>query len=308
MQSFYPATQSSTFRSIPFQTVNHPIFNFEIHTLQWFKENIAAKKITLEKLENFEFFWIKNGDGLLMIDLQRFPIFEKTVYVLSPGQIRNLEAANNIDGYYISLSPDFFYAVETVADFLFLFSGYEAVKKTVVLSLNGNNNQELEDLLLKMRREFCHYSAMSGEILKGLFRLFLLYLSREFITEKQPVENRRDKCLVKKFTELLCHHFKTKKMVVDYASELCVTPSYLNQVVKKVSGFTASHHIQQCLILEAKRQAIHSGNSMKQIAYDLGFDDTAHFSKFFKNNSGLNFSSFKKNVLCHGHIISAQTL
>jgi YesN/AraC family two-component response regulator len=105
----------------------------------------------------------------------------------------------------------------------------------------------------------------------------------------------RDTELACKFMELVSRAYATKKMVADYASELMVTPNYLNQIVKRVSGFPASHHIQQYLIMEAKRQAIQSCRSMKEIAYDLGFEDLAHFSKFFKNKSGTNFSSFKKS-------------
>ena len=83
-------------------------------------------------------------------------------------------------------------------------------------------------------------------------------------------------------------------MVCDYASVLSVSPNYLNRTVKKVSGYTASHHIQQQIVLEAKKQAIHYGVSMKEIAYQLGFDNPSHFSKFFKCNSGMNFTQFIK--------------
>ena len=93
---------------------------------------------------------------------------------------------------------------------------------------------------------------------------------------------------------LLQEQFTSKKMVCDYASELMVTPNYLNRAIKRVSGFTASYHIQQQIILEAKRHALYSGTSMKEIAYLLGFENLAHFSKFFKSKSGMNFSNFKK--------------
>ena len=63
---------------------------------------------------------------------------------------------------------------------------------------------------------------------------------------------------------------------------------------KKITGSTASHHIQQQIILEAKRQAMYFSTSMKQIAYNLGFDNIAHFSKFFKHNCGMNFTDFKR--------------
>ena len=54
---------------------------------------------------------------------------------------------------------------------------------------------------------------------------------------------------------------------------------------------------RQRVVLEAKRQATYSGASMKEIAHQLGFDDIAHFSKFFKNFSGLSFSNYKKEVM-----------
>lgn len=301
MQQFFKGISSTTCGQCATSTNNNSPCHFEIQSLQCVKE--ARSINTKNKLSNYEFFWINNGKAVLTVDLQQYAIRDKTMIAICPGQVRQLDNQADMDGYYISLSPDFFYAAE--ASFISVFSNYETVKRAVVLAIDETNQEEMEDILLKMKKESTHYSVVGTEILRGLFRLFLLYLCRKFTHKELATENRRDKCLVKKFTELLCHQFKTKKMVVDYANELCVTPSYLNQVVKKVSGFTASHHIQQCLIQEAKRQAIHSGCSMKEIAYDLGFDDTAHFSKFFKNNSGLNFTSFKKTILSNSYLISA---
>jgi YesN/AraC family two-component response regulator len=122
----------------------------------------------------------------------------------------------------------------------------------------------------------------------------MMYLRRQVQLAGPAAVQSRDSELTLKFLELLAKAFAKKKMVADYARELMVTPNYLNQIVKRVSGFSASHHIQQFLIMEAKRQAVHSSRSMKEIAYDLGFDDLSHFSKFFKNKSGGNFSSFKR--------------
>ena len=93
--------------------------------------------------------------------------------------------------------------------------------------------------------------------------------------------------------------FKTKKMVADYAEELFITPNYLNGIVKKTTGFSAGHHIRQRVVLEAKRMCRYSDAGMKEIAYDLGFIDSSHFSKFFKAVSGMNFSDFKKEALSY---------
>ena len=83
-------------------------------------------------------------------------------------------------------------------------------------------------------------------------------------------------------------------MVADYACQLFITPNYLNEIVKKTTDYSAGYHIRQRIALEAKRQAMYSPLSIKEVAYYLGFTDTAHFSKFFKNTTGKNFSDFKK--------------
>ena len=87
-----------------------------------------------------------------------------------------------------------------------------------------------------------------------------------------------------------------RKSVRDYAHDLSVTPNYLNEVVKKVTGNQAYYHIQQRKVLEAKRQAIYHGMSMKEVAYYLGFEDQSHFSRFFKVRTGSNFTAFKKEA------------
>ena len=99
--------------------------------------------------------------------------------------------------------------------------------------------------------------------------------------------------------ELLDKNFKEKKMVAEYAAQLLVTPNYLNRIVKKITGFSAGHHIRQRVVLEAKRMGRYSDAGMKEIAYDLGFLDSAHFSRFFKTFGGINFSEFKRGAVSY---------
>ena len=100
--------------------------------------------------------------------------------------------------------------------------------------------------------------------------------------------------LMKSFISLIEKKYMYWKLVKDYACELSVTPNYLNESIKRSTGYPASFHIRQRIALEAKRQAAYSDVCMKEIAYHLGFDDIAHFSKFFKSVCGKNFSDFRK--------------
>lgn len=165
-----------------------------------------------------------------------------------------------------------------------------------VISLQPDVQTELADLAAKMVKEYAVYNQMRTEMLRRYLQIYLIHVVRRMDIAVGMMAPANVCVLLRKFTALLEQHFKEKKMVACYAKQLGVTSNYLNCMVKKYSGYSASHHIRQRVVLEAKRKAIYSGYSMKEIAYDLGFDDTAHFSKYFKSVAGNNFSSFKKTI------------
>lgn len=264
--------------------------SFETHTLDWYFQH-SADQVT--RLSAYEMIWVKSGRGRLTVDHVKLEATPGNVYLLRPGEYRYLQPLKRMDGYYLSMQPDFFYL--SGAESVLMFShGCNAFEGPLVIRTDEEVRIEAEEILIKIRREFTHYGSSRPGILKGLFRIFILYLSQKMDQATMRISSGTEKDLAGRFMDSLKKHFTTKKMVADYADEFCVTPGHLNRIVKKISGFPVSYHIQQQIILEAKRLAHYSDRSMKEVAYALGFDDLAHFSKFFKNNSGMNFSNFKK--------------
>lgn len=82
------------------------------------------------------------------------------------------------------------------------------------------------------------------------------------------------------------------KKVQDYAEILCVSDKHLNEIVKRQTGKSASTLIYRQLITEAKR-LLNSGLTVKEVGFELKFDDPAHFSKFFKTQTGSSPSDFR---------------
>jgi AraC family transcriptional activator of pobA len=97
--------------------------------------------------------------------------------------------------------------------------------------------------------------------------------------------------------ELLDKHYHDWHKVAEYASALNITADHLNNVLKINLGKSAKEMIFQRIVLEAKRLGLHTELTSKEIAYRLGFDDPAHFSKFFKNENGESFSDFRSALL-----------
>lgn len=270
---------------------------FEIHTMEWIEQNRWQQNAVPHRHNYFVIVWVKKGSGIHLIDLDKFELQDNSVYCITPGQVHLLSINGPAEGYVISFTAEFMGLAEENCDLLFNTGLFNTVTNSPVINVNDDMKVEMEDMAEKMVKEYANFFLLRSEILKGYLKIFLIYLTRQFERSSQAETQSKNIDLVKKFLSLIEKDFISKRMVTDYAEKLIVTPNHLNEVVKKVTGFPASHHIQQRIVLEAKRQAAYSSLTMKEIAYQLGFDDTAHFSKFFKNVSGDSFTNFKKKNL-----------
>jgi len=264
--------------------------------MEWIALNRWQHNEVPHRHSYFAIIWVKKGSGVHYIDVDKYDIEDNTIYCITPGQVHLLKPDPGIDGYVISFTAEFLNLNEDNSNLLFNSGLFYTFSHSPVIKVSADMSNDLGDVVGKLMKEYSNFFLLRAEILRGFLKIFLIYLTREFEGVDQHAWQPRNIELVKKFLALLEKEYATKKMVSDYADELAVTPNYLNEVVKKVSGFPASHHIQQRIVLEAKRQAAYSDVSMKEIAYGLGFDDVAHFSKFFKNVSGSSFTDFRKDL------------
>jgi AraC-like DNA-binding protein len=282
---------------IPVLDIGKSVANvpFEIHTMQWLADNRWQQNSTPHRHSYFVIIWVRKGSGQHLIDVNRYEIGDNLVYCLTPGQVHLVQANANTDGFVISFTREFLYMSGQEQDPT-LTALFNAFTQSPVIAVDEGMEPEMLEIAEKMMKEYKNFFLLRAEILRGFLKIFLIYLTRQYEQPADHTAQSKNAELVKRFHALLDKLYTQKKQVADYAAELAVTPNYLNEMVKKVSGFSVSHHIQQRIVMEAKRRAMYLDVSMKEIAYDLGFDDVAHFSKFFKNVAGVSFSDYKKGI------------
>jgi AraC family transcriptional regulator, transcriptional activator of pobA len=266
--------------------------SFSIHTLENQESEYETDKP--HRHSYFEMVWVTLGAGICSIDLERHSVRNDTIYLIPPGHIHFLQTEEQAQGFVISFGQEFIH-LESGLPTGVAQPELSKSDSSIFVVEDLNERIDMQNILTCMKKEFLTYSLLRPGIMSGWLRIFLSYLnglSRQKIVKSDQSKNLE---LVKNFYSRLEKGFLKKKMVVEYANDLFISPNYLNEIVKRVSGFTASHHIQQRIILEAKRLAIYSTASMKEIAYLLGFEDIAYFSKYFKTFSGSNFREFKRN-------------
>lgn len=245
--------------------------------------------------ELFKIIWIREGSGVLFVDMHAYTICSDTIYCIKPGQAVKFEHTEGMDGYTLSFSSDFLMA-GTEMEPLFHSAFFHPLSPFSIIQVENRLKPEMLEITEKMIMEFSNTYPGKKEILRGLLKIFLVYLNRQQEGSPSKHIHPDQSGLATMFFNVLEKNFAIRKMVSDYARYLSVTPNYLNETVKRASGFPASYHIRQRIILEAKRKAAYVRMSMKEIAYDLGFDDVSHFSKYFKNGVGISFSDFKKEI------------
>lgn len=272
---------------------HRPEVNFNISQVSSPQQLFAAHR--QKHLQYSNLLVIAKGSGKIWIDLQSYAISTNCVFIVKPGQSLQLDHAK-IQGFLLSFTDSYMDAddencgSDNPVRLLRFFSRQ-------ILALDPEIMDDLLETLGKMIKEINSENLYRAELLKRYFKILLIYMIRQPDAQREETWQNRNIELVEKFLSLVEQHYTAKKMVSDYAESLFVSPNYLNQIVKKVTGDSAGTHIRKRIMLEAKRKAVFSDRSMKEIGYMLGFDDPAHFSKLFKKTTGINFADFRKELL-----------
>jgi AraC family transcriptional regulator, transcriptional activator of pobA len=242
----------------------------------------------------FELIWITQGAGHQWVDLQKTEIINNQIICLRPGQVHRFESDHEIEGYAIKLDTAFIASVERQVNSLPLVALLQSFSCTKGIVLAPQVKSVFQGLINHMELVLVSTQLLKTELLNCYIEILITHLSHQWDDSAETCVRTRNTELVESFLSLLEKNFKTERRVAEYASCLSVTPNYLNEVIKKMTGYSAGYVIRRRVGLEAKRKALHTRMCMKEVAYSLGFSDPAHFSKFFKNTTGHNFSDFRK--------------
>ena len=264
-----------------------------------FNTGIVIGKITLENLNQFKeaaeshrddyhmFFLQEKGTTSIEIDFHTYTIKPLYAIYIHPNQVHRMLAIKNatVSVWGISteaLNREYLTLLENITPTSPLSLKKEAFSiiseaVSLCIKLSGRNHEKLYQSPLK---DSCN-------------ALVALVIS-QYLAQSKSVDNLlRFEFIAKSFKSLLEGNFCTIKKPTEYAQILNISTAYLNECVKRATGYSVSHHIHQRVVLEAKRMLYHSDRSVKEIATQLGYEDYAYFSRLFKKITGITTSSFR---------------
>ncbi|WP_172279401.1 AraC family transcriptional regulator [Chryseobacterium sp. LAM-KRS1] len=176
----------------------------------------------------------------------------------------------------------------------FLFYG---IQHPMFIRLNPSEKRAMLQLEKLFQEEWESTDNFQGEMLRTLLKQLIIKTTRIAKQQSESYQLFPDEKmdLVRKFMLVLEAHFKQEHGVNFYAAALHKSPKTLSNIFAILKQPAPSKIIQSRIILEAKRYLHYSDKSVKEIAYELGFESSAHFSRFFKMYSGKNASEFRNS-------------
>jgi AraC family transcriptional regulator, transcriptional activator of pobA len=225
---------------------------------------------------------------------------ENDLLIIPPHVVRQAnEVENNCKAACVAFTPDFLLGTGLsqryvdLFDFLFNSGGMQ-------IQLATEDASRLMAVINMLReKNFTENDhPFTAEVVRHFFNVFqfeLAGLYHKYSNQKKTVHDHKEE-LLWRFLALLSKHVKSERSLQFYANRLFVTPKYLTQTVKKLSGKTAGEYIDELVIVEAKSLLRDPSLTIAQVADLLYFSDQFFFSKFFKRYTGINPSEYRKSA------------
>lgn len=273
----------------------HPlvsVINFsEIPTVQHFRRYMGIYAVFFKN--------IKCGD--MIYGCQPYDYEDGTLVFISPGQVYGIDSkgvATKPSGYALVFHPDLIAGTHLgrmIKDYSFF--SYEVNE---ALHLSKKEKETIVDCLEKINAEIDqNIDKHSKTLIVSNIELFLNYCmrfyDRQFITRSNV-----NKDILMRFEDLLNDYFKSGKSqtlglpsVAYCAEKLHLSPNYFGDLIKKETGNTALDFIQSRLIDEAKVKIFEANQPLSEIAYQLGFKYQQHFTRLFKQKTGVTPNEYR---------------
>lgn len=235
----------------------------------------------------FTFIVQEKGSTHMEIDFQKMEIKAPSVVFIHPNQVHRLilfEEAT-ITSWIMTvenLRPEYLKILEDLTPVNALSVTEEVlsiITETALLCVKMSERKD-EKLYSSIVNEF-------GNVLVAL-------VTSQYLAESKKNENySRFEIITKAFMAALELNFTVEKSPSSYAEKLNISTPYLNECVKVKTGYSVSYHIQQRIVLEAKRLLHHSDQSIKEIATELGYDDYSYFIRLFSKITKMTPLAFR---------------
>ena len=265
-------------------------------------------KVLKHKRKYYGFYGIylkEKIHGKLTYGRSQYDYQEGTLVFVAPGQVAGIDDGGetlNPEGYALLFHPDLLRGTSLARKMKeYTFFSYEVNE---ALHMSERERQTIFNCFAEIQEELHHtIDKHSRGILTSnievLLNHCLRFYDRQFTTRAET-----NKDVLVRFERLLDEYLQSDLLrqeglptVRYFAEKICLSPNYFGDLIKKETGKTAQENIQDRIISLAKEWILGTNKTVSQIAYDLGFQYSQHFSRIFKKTVGCTPNEYRKSQM-----------
>ena len=254
----------------------------------------------IQRNNYYSLIWVQQGNGKIKADFAEYDFEANTLFAFSPYQPFMITSGKPLKGTAIFFHPEFFCIHKHHKEVSCNGVLYNNVYQPPFVLVDAVSAATFQMLCEQLQTEMQNPALAQYELLISYLKIFLITASR-LKTQQQPdaakeVKGNKEPFILQKLKDAIEENFKTKHSPADYAEMLYISPKALAKITKTHFHKTLSSLINERIIIEAKRELYLTDKTVKEIAYELGYEDEYYFSRFFKVNADVSPQLYRDTV------------
>lgn len=254
----------------------------------------------IQRNNYYSLIWFTQGNGKVKADFWEYDFMANSLFAFSPYQPFMLSVDNNLGGIALQFHPDFFCIHKHQAEVACNGVLFNNIYNPPFISIDEDSATTFEMLLSQIKTEMQNPALAQYELLISYLKIFLITASR-LKTEQEPrtlqaLVDIKEPFIIQSLKDAIEEDFKTKHSASDYAKSLNISPKALAKITKAHFNKTLTDLISERIVIEAKRELYLTNKAVKEIAYELGYQDEYYFSRFFKTNADISPQTYRDTV------------
>ena len=243
-----------------------------------------------KRLRKYVLIWCSKGKATVVVDEKELQLKSCDVLTITSGQIHYFKKWKNAEGFILEFTLDFFCKNDNDIELIFqngLFCHFD-LNEVIAVQNYSIIQQQLELIQQELKLQPYQYLIT----IHSRIELILVEINRAKLERGDEIW--KPDALFLKFLELVRASFKHNYPLSQFATMLGTTEAKLNEQSKLHTGRTAQNVIYGLIASEAKRLLTYQNLSVKEVAYELGFNDPFYFSNFFKKFANISPKSYQQ--------------
>lgn len=267
---------------------------FEIIDMQQLFKNHKDLLTKVHRTSFYHILWFQKGSPTHLVDFNPIKIKPNTLVFLNRDVVQRFDNKTAFEGKLIIFTDDFY--CKTDGDVKFLRNSILFNDLFSVTHIHLFEELKLFTVLIHLMKIELKNSSdnYQPDIIHNLLHNFLLHAERERRRQNFfEIKKGANLDYVLQFKNLLEKFFTDQKLVSNYTNQMGISEKRLNFATSKVLGKSPKEMINERIILEAKRLLAHTAKSVKEIGFELGFNEPTNFIKFFHKHCSTTPINFR---------------